>query len=313
MANLIPKGKITYDYHAQDLHVMLWLEDTDGTIQDCADVNINITNHLLGLLIPNAAWDLGPTEIGTHWFAERQGIALPAGHPYLAILTFIYSGTPYTRFFGFDIEDTYKDVEGSAGYDLDTDTLQIAVTLKDNGAPANCTACTIRIYDYDGTLKIDNGDWTVGPSETGQYSWYALCLNAGMVKGYAHYALAGFTYLGETVNRLFIFDTFGTTPLLLVDKVWDELRSAHKTQGTFGEISNAIASFTVVPGSDLTHIVTDLAETTDDHFNGQTVKFVIGDLTYQATNITDYDGGTKTLTVDAMTEIPAVGTKGVIV
>lgn len=58
-------------------------------------------------------------------------------------------------------------------------------------------------------------------------------------------------------------------------------------------------------GSTTTAIVTHLTETTDDHYNGRVITFITGALTGQSTNITDYNGTSKTLTVTALTEGPA--------
>lgn len=54
-----------------------------------------------------------------------------------------------------------------------------------------------------------------------------------------------------------------------------------------------------------TAFVTDLTETTNDHYVGRTVIFTSGALLGQASTIAGYDGTTKTLTVTALTEAPA--------
>jgi len=54
-----------------------------------------------------------------------------------------------------------------------------------------------------------------------------------------------------------------------------------------------------------TAFVTDLTEATDDHYIGRTIIFTSGALIGQATDITDYAGSTKTVTVTALTEAPA--------
>jgi hypothetical protein len=62
-----------------------------------------------------------------------------------------------------------------------------------------------------------------------------------------------------------------------------------------------------------TAFTTDLTEATSDHFNGRIVIFTSGVLQNQATDITDYDGATKTVTVTAMTEAPSNGDDFVII
>lgn len=54
-----------------------------------------------------------------------------------------------------------------------------------------------------------------------------------------------------------------------------------------------------------TVFITDLTEATDDHYNGRIIVFTSGALSGQATDITDYDGTTKEVTVTALTEAPA--------
>ncbi|MBK9054945.1 MAG: hypothetical protein IPL78_29805 [Chloroflexi bacterium] len=60
-------------------------------------------------------------------------------------------------------------------------------------------------------------------------------------------------------------------------------------------------------------MTTNLTEATNDHYNGRIVVFITGDLAGQATDITDYDGSTKMLTMTALTEAPISGNRFVIV
>lgn len=52
---------------------------------------------------------------------------------------------------------------------------------------------------------------------------------------------------------------------------------------------------------------TDLTEATDDHYIGRVIVWRTGVLAGQATDITDYDGTTKTLSFTATTEAPGAG------
>lgn len=70
--------------------------------------------------------------------------------------------------------------------------------------------------------------------------------------------------------------------------------------GALGIVPSTCAS-----GSSTTAIVTNLTEATDDHYNGRVIVFTGGALAGQASDITDYNGTTKTLTVTALTEAPA--------
>ena len=60
-------------------------------------------------------------------------------------------------------------------------------------------------------------------------------------------------------------------------------------------------------GSTATTIETNLTETTNDHYNGRMIQFVEGALIDQMRAITDYNGTTKALTVESLTESPANG------
>lgn len=94
----------------------------------------------------------------------------------------------------------------------------------------------------------------------------------------------------------------------IADGVWDEAKSGHTTQGTYGENFVQMISASAVTGTlSTTQMTTDLTETTDDHYNGRTIVWTTGNLAGQATDITDYTGSTKLLTFTAVTEAPANG------
>lgn len=61
-----------------------------------------------------------------------------------------------------------------------------------------------------------------------------------------------------------------------------------------------------------TQMSTNLTEATNDHYNGRLLTWVTGNLAGQQTDITDYDGTSKTLTFTAVTEAPADGDAFVI-
>lgn len=63
----------------------------------------------------------------------------------------------------------------------------------------------------------------------------------------------------------------------------------------------------------VTQMTTDLAEATNDHYNGRIIIFTSGDLIGQGTDITDYAGANGLLTFTAVTEIPGIGDTFVIV
>lgn len=61
-----------------------------------------------------------------------------------------------------------------------------------------------------------------------------------------------------------------------------------------------------------TTMTTSLTEATDDHYNGRIVVFTSGVLLGQASDITDYTGATKLITMTALTEAPSNGDSFVI-
>jgi hypothetical protein len=72
--------------------------------------------------------------------------------------------------------------------------------------------------------------------------------------------------------------------------------------------TEGIIAGTAVAGTlSVTQMTTDLAETTDDHFNNGIVIWRSGALRYQKSDITDYDGGTKMFTYSSITEAPVEG------
>ncbi len=75
-----------------------------------------------------------------------------------------------------------------------------------------------------------------------------------------------------------------------------------------GTVNDASASTTVFKIA----LTGDTVDITDDHYNGRVITFTSGALLQQSTDITDYDGGTTTVTVTALTEAPANGVQFVI-
>ena len=100
----------------------------------------------------------------------------------------------------------------------------------------------------------------------------------------------------------------------IVDATWNEAKSGHTTQGTYGESQNAVISGNAIAGTlSTTQMSTDLTEATDSHFNGRTIIWTSGVLLGQASNITAYTGATKVVTYTAITEAPSAGDDFLIV
>jgi hypothetical protein len=106
----------------------------------------------------------------------------------------------------------------------------------------------------------------------------------------------------------------------ITDAVWDEATSGHNTSGTFGRAmkklyEGLVSAEGAVDDVSATTIsfVTDLTETTDEHYRDLVLAFVSGNLTGSASVVENYDGTTKTITLDeTLVEAPANGDEFVI-
>ena len=76
----------------------------------------------------------------------------------------------------------------------------------------------------------------------------------------------------------------------------DKLEASAETIETGAAITGTLST---------TQMSTNLAEATDDHYNGRVIIWTSGVLLRQATAITDYDGTNKILTFTAVTEAPS--------
>ena len=104
------------------------------------------------------------------------------------------------------------------------------------------------------------------------------------------------------------------TAAAVADAVWDEARSGHVAEGSFGQSFAAVINGQAATGTlSTTQATTNLTEATDNHYNDRVVVWVSGVLAGQACQITDYDGATKMLTYTTLTEAPSNGDKFVIV
>lgn len=88
----------------------------------------------------------------------------------------------------------------------------------------------------------------------------------------------------------------------------DDTSASNMQKGAF-----VIEQLVAQASSTATQIISNSKMNTNDHYNGRTVIFTSGNLLRQQATITDYDGGTKTLTVSAMTQAPNNGDTFVIV
>ena len=132
------------------------------------------------------------------------------------------------------------------------------------------------------------------------------------------------TSASVSADNLLIYNRLGapvaasiSADIAVVDSVVDDVLADTGTDGVLltsaanTAIVNAIASaFGATTGTTITgtlsttQATTDLSEASDDHFNGMLMTFTGGNLIGQQTVISDYDGTSKLLTFDALTEAP---------
>ena len=150
---------------------------------------------------------------------------------------------------------------------------------------------------------------TDGSGYTSPVTWYysgdgggqtigATCTHAGL--GY-HYASPS---QGQTNYDHIAFTFTGASAVPVTVQVYTYAMSvANETLLNAG--ASGLVYSTCTAGSSVTEIRTNLTEATNDHYNGRTITFLSGALAGQSSDITDYVGSTKYLTVTALTEAPA--------
>jgi hypothetical protein len=104
-----------------------------------------------------------------------------------------------------------------------------------------------------------------------------------------------------------VLDNGVVSNVSVVGAIAAEFSLSNLAFGVAGLVVGSVAS-----GATTTVIPTDLTEATNDHYNGRYITFVTGALAGQSSDITDYFGAGKELSVTALTEAPNQGDKFVI-
>lgn len=153
-----------------------------------------------------------------------------------------------------------------------------------------------------GYTTIDGGTQTaiadVTPVHEGNGLW-TFDLTAGEMNG--DIVCLTFTHT-DAVTANFTIKTEATAPDVNVAQINGSAEAASDLAASAATIVTGAAITGTLTTSSFT---TDLTEATNDHYIGRLVIFTSGVLKDQATDITDYDGTTKTLTVTTMTEAPS--------
>lgn len=145
------------------------------------------------------------------------------------------------------------------------------------------------ITTYNGTTKVAtmSQNWTITPDATSEYDITPADVD---IETWQHVVVSASATSG--------------LPEVDMKSISDDATAADNLE----EGATAVANFTVNDaGATTTVFIISSTEATDDHFNGKIITFITGALKFQSTDVTDYTGATKTITVTALTEAPANG------
>jgi len=125
-------------------------------------------------------------------------------------------------------------------------------------------------------------------------------------KGYSIYVSTGIVDSVDVAGEIVGYFTINS---LNISKISGSTIAADNLEaGVTGLVSTTVNDASAAP----TSFAISSSEVTDNHFNGRIITFISGDLMFQSTDITDYDGASRTVTVTELTEAPANGDAFVI-
>lgn len=179
---------------------------------------------------------------------------------------------------------------------------------------------SIGIRHYSGGLQLNNmtSDHTVSYEADGQLIIDASCVS-GNINARGNIKI---TDNGTTTNLTDEAVYNQSNVNAQVDNALNTAIPGSPTADSINEVlqDQAKAASTFVTGKAVagtlstTEMTCDLTEVTDDHYNGQVLKWTTGVLKNQATSVTDYDGAStpKKLIYVAVTEAPSIDDEFVI-
>jgi len=183
---------------------------------------------------------------------------------------------------GTTLDDHLTDIKGT-GFVKDTHSLidiETYVDILDDGTSGN-----VKIATDVAAVLVDTGTTLDGKLNTAQSDLDIITDTDGVILGAAGVGLI----TANTIDANIVQISGNATSA-------DNLK-ASTLAITVSAVNDASASTTA--------FIADLTEVTNDHYNTQVVCFTSGNLAGQKSDITDYDGATKTITVTALTEAPA--------
>jgi len=178
----------------------------------------------------------------------------------------------------------------------------VVSVYKSNNTTETTTGVTLTV-DFDSRAGLNHVEIVTTDAFYADPGQYEVVITTGTVDSVS--------VVGACVGRF----TIG----LNADAVWDEAYSGHTTAGSFGKLMDILRKANLVTEGTVTSATasnttmqfvsttTEIANKADDHWRGQTLLFVSGNLVGQSTTVARFNTTTNTITVDSpLTEAPAL-------
>jgi hypothetical protein len=220
-----------------------------------------------------------------------------------------------------DVTTTNSDMVSVAGlstFDASTDQVVASNMRGTDGAntvaPDNATISSINAKTSQLTFtvanQVDANSLTGGTSPTDIYNFFTSGSNENAFK-------ADVSALATSASIAALNDLSSTD---VENSVWDASLSSHNTGGSTGKalknLKEGIVSYEGQvndTSATTTSFITNLTSSVDDFYNSQTIHFISGTLQGQSRLVLDYDGSTKTITVEEqLSSAPANGAEFII-
>lgn len=194
---------------------------------------------------------------------------------------------------------TYKPSTGAPFVLAGTPVVSV---YKSNNTTETTTGVTLTV-DFDSRAGLNHVEIVTTDAFYADPGQYEVVITTGTVDSVS--------VVGACVGRF----TIG----LNADAVWDEAYSGHTTAGTFGKLMDTLRKSNLVTDGVVTSATannttmqfvsttTDIASKANDHWRGQVLLFVSGNLIGQSTTVARFDTTSNTITLDSpLTEAPAL-------
>ncbi len=127
------------------------------------------------------------------------------------------------------------------------------------------------------------------------------------------FATGAITATAIATDAITSLELSDTATAEIADAVWDEARSGHTTDGSFGQVFASIVSGAITSAPTETSFAdTSLTTTQAGNYIGRILTFITGVLAGQSTTVTGFNISTDTITFDRLTTDPSIGDKYVI-